>query len=225
MQEQSANHAFHLEQQLSQCMEVQQKIQQDNQQLRHVIGTLVQQLQGSLPVPSDTARPSFRQNVAMATQAAQAASRTAAEDVATAAISFEQANKSGLVRRASEATSPESSLHGLSTEQGAVAASVEEPASLVSFNITLRRASDIPLGLELEASDDGKHFVIKSVRSGGAVESWNRQCNGDAREIRNGDHLVKINEVDGVDAMLSQCRDKYLLKLTVERGNRANFGT
>ena len=83
----------------------------------------------------------------------------------------------------------------------------------IEIRISLRRADNVPFGLELAMSDDGKYLIVVSIRSSGAVAAWNRQCRVTTRMIYKGDRLSKINDIEGAEDMLNQCREKYLLKL------------
>lgn len=85
------------------------------------------------------------------------------------------------------------------------------------FTLTLRRADTVPVGLDVRGEDSC--LLVERVRAGGAVEAWNRQCPGDGREIRPGDRIININGAEDPDAMRQECLTKFLLKMTVLRGN------
>eukprot|EP00929_Paragymnodinium_shiwhaense_P060361 TRINITY_DN30157_c0_g1_i1.p1 TRINITY_DN30157_c0_g1~~TRINITY_DN30157_c0_g1_i1.p1 ORF type:complete len:446 (+),score=105.58 TRINITY_DN30157_c0_g1_i1:83-1339(+) len=89
-----------------------------------------------------------------------------------------------------------------------------------SFSIGLRRADNVPLGLEVAGGDDNCLLVLM-VKPNGAVEAWNRQCPGDFREIRIGDRICKINDAEDVDSMMNECLNKHLLRMTVRRPGAA----
>jgi len=98
------------------------------------------------------------------------------------------------------------------------AASGSEPQA-PSFTLTLRRADNVPLGLELLRGDpDATFLTVEAVLPGGAIEAWNRQCAGDMREIRAGDRIIMINGAEDADSMREECRTKHLLRMTVLRG-------
>jgi len=99
----------------------------------------------------------------------------------------------------------------------ALAASSTVPVD--TFNLTLRRADNVPLGLELQPGipgDGGQ--LVEAVHPGGAIEAWNRQCAGDTREIRVGDRIVSINGHEDAESMWEDCRTKQLIRMTVLRG-------
>lgn len=96
-------------------------------------------------------------------------------------------------------------------------ASVENTPEVATFSLTLRRADNVPLGLEVAGDSGSDHLSVEAIRLGGAVEAWNRQCHGDSREIRRGDRIIQINEAKDADSMREQCKQKHLLKMTVER--------
>lgn len=87
------------------------------------------------------------------------------------------------------------------------------------FSLTLRRADNVPLGLDVRGDSGEACLIVEAVRPGGAIEAWNRQCAGDTREIRTGDRIVKINSAEDADSMREQCLTKHLLKMTVQRGS------
>jgi hypothetical protein len=84
------------------------------------------------------------------------------------------------------------------------------------IRITLRRADAVPLGLHLNASGSS-YLTVEAIRPGGAVDAWNRQCDGDMRQIKPGDRIVAINSVEGVQGMREECLTKHLLKLALVR--------
>jgi len=85
------------------------------------------------------------------------------------------------------------------------------------FNVTLRRADNVPLGLEVRSDDGTPHLMVEGVRPGGTVEAWNRQCAGDVKEIRPGDVILQINGAEDADSMREECQARYLLKMKVKR--------
>lgn len=86
-----------------------------------------------------------------------------------------------------------------------------------TFTITLRRADNVPLGLDVRGDAGAPNLVVEAVRVGGAIEAWNRQCAGDTREIRAGDLIIKINSAEDADSMREQCLSRLLVKMTVLR--------
>lgn len=93
-----------------------------------------------------------------------------------------------------------------------------------TFKLTLRRADNVPLGLEIRCAEDGKCLIVEAVRPGGAVEAWNRQCAGDMREIRTGDLVVRINDSEDAEGMRQECLEKHLLRMTVMCGSGRGAG-
>eukprot|EP00440_Ansanella_granifera_P072803 gb/GFBE01079006.1/.p1 GENE.gb/GFBE01079006.1/~~gb/GFBE01079006.1/.p1 ORF type:complete len:404 (+),score=70.47 gb/GFBE01079006.1/:1-1212(+) len=91
------------------------------------------------------------------------------------------------------------------------------PPPAPTFTLTLRRADTVPVGLDVQGEDS--YLLVERVRPGGAVEAWNRQCPGDLREIRAGDHIININGAEDPEAMRNECLTKHLLKITVRRGS------
>lgn len=97
------------------------------------------------------------------------------------------------------------------------AASAAQPAQAPTFSLTLRRADNVPLGLDVVGEPDKEWLVVEGIRLGGAVEAWNRQCHGDSREIRRGDRIIQINAVKDADSMRVECLEKHLLRMSVLR--------
>lgn len=90
-------------------------------------------------------------------------------------------------------------------------------AQTQTFTLTLRRADTVPLGLDVVGEDGGGCLTVQSIRPGGAVEAWNRQCPGELREIQPGDRIVCINDHEDATAMREECLTKHLVKMTVVR--------
>lgn len=105
----------------------------------------------------------------------------------------------------------------------AVANSTQTPdqTSSPSFSVILRRADNVPLGLDVRGDASETCLVVESVRAGGAVEAWNKQCPDNSRMIKAGDRIVKINDAENTDSMREQCVNKYLLRISVVRGQPA----
>lgn len=87
----------------------------------------------------------------------------------------------------------------------------------VSFNITLRRSDDMPLGIEVQPNANRKFLAIERILPGSVVDAWNRQCAGELREIRPGDRVISVNGFEDVELMRSECVNKRLLKLALVR--------
>jgi len=94
------------------------------------------------------------------------------------------------------------------------------PSPAATFSVVLRRADNVPLGLDVRGDADETCLLVESVRAGGAVEAWNKQCPDHARAIRAGDRIVKINDAEDSDSMRDQCVNKYLLRITLVRGGQ-----
>jgi len=92
------------------------------------------------------------------------------------------------------------------------------PSPAPTFSLILRRADNVPLGLDVRGDENETCLVVESVRAGGAVEAWNKQCPDNARAIKAGDRIVKINDAEDADSMRDQCINKYLLRISVTRG-------
>merc|ERR1719282_110130 len=90
-------------------------------------------------------------------------------------------------------------------------------ASVHTFTLTLRRADQVPLGLDLRSDSDAPYLTVETIRPGGAVEAWNRQCIGETREIRLGDRIIMINGVKEAGSMQEECLSKHLLRMTLLR--------
>lgn len=100
--------------------------------------------------------------------------------------------------------------------------------SSVLFSFSIRRAAGVKLGLEIERGEDECSLLVKSVRPGGAMDAWNRQCtdawNGQCtagpssgKAVLPGDRIVSVNgKVDCVD-MLEEIGGRELLRLAVFR--------
>mmetsp|Transcript_118914 Transcript_118914/g.296689 ORF Transcript_118914/g.296689 Transcript_118914/m.296689 type:complete len:514 (+) Transcript_118914:101-1642(+) len=92
------------------------------------------------------------------------------------------------------------------------------------FSFTLRKADGADLGLNVSHHEVDKVLRVEGVRSGGAVEAWNRQCIGGAgadKVVIVGDNIISVNGVAyDPPRMLEECKEKQLLKLTIVRGDR-----
>eukprot|EP00930_Biecheleria_cincta_P046956 TRINITY_DN3247_c0_g1_i1.p1 TRINITY_DN3247_c0_g1~~TRINITY_DN3247_c0_g1_i1.p1 ORF type:complete len:411 (-),score=95.47 TRINITY_DN3247_c0_g1_i1:81-1313(-) len=99
---------------------------------------------------------------------------------------------------------------------GQAAAAPTDTATTPQFSMTLRRADNVPVGLDVKGEDTC--LLVERVRAGGAVEAWNRQCPGALREIKPGDRIIMINDVEDPEGMRQECLTKHLLRMTVVRG-------
>jgi len=101
------------------------------------------------------------------------------------------------------------------------APSADVPAATV-FSFTLRKAEGTDLGINVSHHEHDKVLWVEGIRPEGAVEAWNRQCMSNAageKAVIPGDRIVMVNAVFGHPVkMLEECRDKLLLKFTIERG-------
>jgi len=92
-----------------------------------------------------------------------------------------------------------------------------QPLKAPTFSLTLRRADNVPLGLDVVGESETDCLVVEDIRLGGAVEAWNRQCHGDSREIRRGDRIIMINGAKDAESMQDECLNKHLLRMSVVR--------
>lgn len=123
---------------------------------------------------------------------------------------------------ASSSTNAVAQLPSVPSMPGFPAAASATPASdqtsVPTFQVILRRADNVPLGLDVRGDSSETCLVVESVRAGGAVEAWNKQCPDNTRVIKAGDHIIKINDAEDADSMREQCINKFLLRITVVRG-------
>lgn len=93
------------------------------------------------------------------------------------------------------------------------------------FSFTLRKAENTDLGINVSHHEHDKVLWVEGIRAEGAVEAWNRQCISNAaaeKAVMPGDRIISVNAVIGQPMkMLEECRDKQLLKFTIERGGAA----
>lgn len=155
-----------------------------------------------------------RQPAATVTQSNSEAATTPLQQPSPPAPAHEAAAPPGLGPASPEGTEAEAAP----TVTAALPAGSITPVD--TFNLTLRRADNVPLGLELQPGvpgDGGQ--LVEAVHPGGAIEAWNRQCAGDTREIRVGDRIVSINGHEDPESMWEECRTKQLIRMTVLRGS------
>lgn len=89
------------------------------------------------------------------------------------------------------------------------------------FGFTIRKADDCSLGLDVTHTDQANHLLVNGVKSGGAMEAWNKLCVGGpaaGKAVMPGDKIVKVNLMTTPEAMLRECRDVKLLKFRIQRG-------
>jgi len=87
-----------------------------------------------------------------------------------------------------------------------------------AFGFMLRLADGIEVGLDVDVCDA---LHVNRIKPGGAIEAWNRQCVGGpsaGKAVMPGDKIVMVNGLTNPEAMLSECREKQMLRLTVVRG-------
>jgi len=149
----------------------------------------------------------------------------AAVEELMAAVAQQQSHLSGLSAAAIQTPQTTSERDAGAPVANAHAASAHVAGALASgslqaptFTLTLRRADNVPLGLDVRGDEAGICLIVESVRPGGAVEAWNRQCSGDSREIRAGDSIITINGAEDAKSMREECLTVHLLKMTVVRG-------
>lgn len=88
------------------------------------------------------------------------------------------------------------------------------------FSFTTRVANDSFLGLEMKQTDSGNYLKVTFVDPGGAMHAWNKQCiHGPAsgKAVMPGDTIVRVNNATTPAEMLEECREKWLLRFTVQR--------
>eukprot|EP00438_Fugacium_kawagutii_P012557 Skav207354 [mRNA] locus=scaffold426:170746:173934:- [translate_table: standard] len=94
--------------------------------------------------------------------------------------------------------------------KGKVVRTEENPGEATTFQLMLRRADNVPVGLhvqgwaggvavdcppctrQLMSGEDG--LLVEKILPGGAIEAWNKQCPGEIREIRPGDSIPGMAE-------------------------------
>lgn len=119
---------------------------------------------------------------------------------------------------------PPSSAGSPAPPSAAGTASVASPSASRdsgTFAFCLRKADGVELGLNIAQADGNGALCVEGVLEKGAVEAWNKQCLGSMQEkaIKPGDQIISVNGIsEDPTAMLKECRDKQLLKLTVLRG-------
>jgi hypothetical protein len=88
----------------------------------------------------------------------------------------------------------------------------------VSFELTLRRVENAPLGLVVQPDSAAQCLLVTDIRPGTVLSAWNMQNIGGRREVRCGDRVMSVNGQNEVSAMRDEFINKLLLKLVVQRG-------
>jgi len=93
----------------------------------------------------------------------------------------------------------------------------------VIFGFQLRRADGVPLGIDyqLVSSPDGvDSIVVTGIKSGSAIEAWNKQCSGGpgaGKAVMPGDKITSVNCRTDVLDMIPELHSRTLLKLLISR--------
>jgi len=241
LQKQQINQTTQLQSQLNECAEAHKKLERENAILRNGLEALMKHLTllfgpppsvgAQSPIPHMPPASPFFPQQSSPSQIREQSLAPVDEEVEPSADEPQEAQ--GL-EGPQPADPTESSVHSpLRSRTEVESAAVEELMATVAnlsglsshegqqaqtFTLTLRRADKVPLGLDVRGDETGKCLLVESVRPGGAVEAWNRQCNGESREIRFGDSIITINGADDAESMRDQCLTVHLLKMTVVRG-------
>lgn len=102
----------------------------------------------------------------------------------------------------------------------------DEALDAFIFGLTILVADGVELGLVATAPTrpDGSletFLCVESVKAGGAVDAWNRQCgsSGAAEKVLHpGDRITRVNDVDCDTAMmLKECASHRLLRMQIVR--------
>lgn len=89
-----------------------------------------------------------------------------------------------------------------------------------TFNLTLRRTADLPLGLKVRPHEhDGIRCLrVDKIQPDGMADAWNRSCPEESsRRLRQGDLLMSVNGVSVPEEMRAQCAQQLCLKLEILR--------
>lgn len=84
-----------------------------------------------------------------------------------------------------------------------------------TFSFTIRKADNTDLGLDVSSSATQRGLLVEAILPGGAAEAWNRQ-----QDPGRGELGTRRAARSGPEEMLMECRNKMLLKLTVQRGEK-----
>eukprot|EP00403_Amphidinium_massartii_P013491 CAMPEP_0178421484 /NCGR_PEP_ID=MMETSP0689_2-20121128/26671_1 /TAXON_ID=160604 /ORGANISM="Amphidinium massartii, Strain CS-259" /LENGTH=384 /DNA_ID=CAMNT_0020042997 /DNA_START=53 /DNA_END=1207 /DNA_ORIENTATION=+ len=247
MQQKQLDQTALLQRQLEECTAAHQRLEQESAMLRNQFEALLGSLKvimGVSPVPpatplfspSQQARqppqtPSSRSEGAEALQSAQDSSfsspslgspwqeSTSSRDTATSPLlTGDTGSDTGASTIAPPSVVQESSSNKIRppTTKPAEAAPQSCQTEARTFSLTLRRAHGVPLGLDV-SGQAGSSLTVLAIRPGGAVEAWNKQCAGDAREVRAGDRIIMVNDFEDATDMRSECRQKLLLRIKILR--------
>lgn len=184
--------------QLSTYIEACQKLEKENRELKDSVKALTQQLRDFIPTAVPTP---------------MSCDRTPAYAVAAPAAPAPRGDSRRLARHRSDESA--ASQPSEDFQSPPVSPARETSASTSTFSITLRRADNVSLGLDVNPS--GQALVVEAVKPDGAVEAWNRLSAGSSREVKRGDRIVAINDASCVASMREECRTKRLLKITLTR--------
>lgn len=99
---------------------------------------------------------------------------------------------------------------------------LQPEVEMPTFSFTIRKADNTDLGLDVSSSATQRGLLVEAILPGGAAEAWNRQQDPGkgSRELCPGDTILQVNSAQGPEEMLLECRNKMLLKLTVQRGEK-----
>eukprot|EP00441_Pelagodinium_beii_P036545 CAMPEP_0197650734 /NCGR_PEP_ID=MMETSP1338-20131121/31123_1 /TAXON_ID=43686 ORGANISM="Pelagodinium beii, Strain RCC1491" /NCGR_SAMPLE_ID=MMETSP1338 /ASSEMBLY_ACC=CAM_ASM_000754 /LENGTH=361 /DNA_ID=CAMNT_0043225201 /DNA_START=93 /DNA_END=1178 /DNA_ORIENTATION=- len=241
-----------LAQEVSQCLERQRALEEENRKLKQVLEVLAQrlalispglQVQGSTtPKPGSSTSPATT-SAGTASVASSTPSQLHASDVYPSgeagypplpevpafpfpAMQTPLCLSEALGHSASTATTPMAQPPtplSLANSLPPTPSVPEVPyAPNMVFTMTLRKADQTELGLNVSPIENNKVLYIEGIRPEGAVDAWNRQCAGSAqpeKSIIPGDKIVSVNSVHyNADKMLEECKDRQLLKLIIVRG-------
>jgi hypothetical protein len=222
-----------LQEQLSACAVAQRQVQEENRLLRQSVEVLFKQLTTLQPLrrqafydgTSDVSNAAALAKIAEQAEARAAAMKAESERLSSnteavfaAPMRLPTPKSSPVTSTTSPMLSPRS---GRSNDVPSISA---DDSQICSFNMTLRRADDSPVGLVVSGRPGVSCLVVKAICHGGSVDAWNRQCRGTFKEIHAGDRFVAVNGATESEAMVQECQGKQLLKFKVERGSKSDAG-
>lgn len=86
-----------------------------------------------------------------------------------------------------------------------------------AYVVTLDRAIDTKLGIDVEQRKDGKKLPIRGI-TGGLAEKWNKSH--PSTLIKQGDAIIEVNGVrDDIASMMQRCRSDQVLKMIIMRAD------
>jgi len=88
---------------------------------------------------------------------------------------------------------------------------------VASFQLTLRRFENLPLGFQLRPDDDGEFLMVDQISSNCVVAAWNAQNVGEKREILRNDRITSVNGKRSGQDMRDELANARILKLIIER--------